>query len=100
MDQEPINANEVAEGLSDAALELCLGWFSFGSKATVNIGAPYANLEANKDAINELLAAGHIVHSFDSWRKVHTYKGTVTTGLIRTSDRAKAILMKRLGIEE
>lgn len=91
---ETITGNDLAEGLSDAAIVLCLGWFSFGSKATVNIDAPHANLHANKEAIDELVAAGHITHSYDERMDRHTYKGSTAATLIRTSDRAKAIVAK------
>ena len=93
---ETISANDLAAGLSDEAISLCLGWFSFGSKATVNIDAPHANLHANKAGLDELVAAGHITHEYDARRDRHTYKGSQAASLIRTSDRAKAVVQKLL----
>jgi hypothetical protein len=94
---ETISANDLAAGLSDEAISLCLGWFSFGSKATVNIDPPHANLHANKAGLDELVAAGHITHEYDKRRDRHTYKGSQAASLIRTSDRAKAVVQKLLG---
>src|SRR3546814_17761157 len=87
-------ANDLAAGLSDDAIALCLGWFSFGSKATVNINPPHANLHANKASLDELMVAGHITYEYDARRDRHTYKGTSATITIRSSARAKAIVDK------
>src|SRR3546814_13664080 len=67
-------ANDLAAGLSDDAIALCLGWFSFGSKATVNINPPHANLHANTASLDELMVAGHITYEYDDRRDRHTYK--------------------------
>lgn len=94
---DTVSANDLAASLSDDAIALCLGWFSFGSKATVNIDAPHANLHANKAGLDELVAAGHITLEYDKRRDRHTYKGSEAATLIRTSDRAKAVVEKLLG---
>src|SRR3546814_4727038 len=64
-------ANDLAAGLSDDAIALCLGWFSFGSKATANINPPHANLHANKASLDELMVAGHITYEYDARRDRH-----------------------------
>src|SRR3546814_3027674 len=69
-------ANDLWAGLSDDAIALFHGGFSFGSKATVNINPPHANLHANKASLDELMVAGHITYEYDARRDRHTYKGT------------------------
>jgi len=88
-----------AEGLSEEAVELCIGWFSRGSKVELNISPPHANLHANRAALDELEARGHIVHEHDARRDVHTYRGTAATALVRTSARGRATAMRLLGID-
>ena len=85
--------NQLAEPLSDAAITLCLGWFMFGAKATVNISPPHANLHQNKGALDELVEAGLITHSYEERRDIHSYKGTTEARSIAASDQAKKLML-------
>lgn len=87
-----------AEGLSDDAVKLCLGWFSFGAKGTVNISPPHENKTLNQAAIDELLAIGAIVHSHEAHRDIHTYAGTSMCDAINKTPRARSILKSVLGV--
>ena len=92
-------AESSAEGLSEEAVELCLGWFSRGAKVELNISPPHENLHANRAALDELVARGHILHVHDPRRDVHTYRGTCASALVRTSDRGRRTAMRLLGID-
>jgi hypothetical protein len=96
-DPDP-EAAAAAEGLSEEALELCVGWFARGSKVELNISPPHANLHANRAALDELEARGHVSHVHDAKRDVHTYRGTAATALAKTSRRGRATAMRLLGI--
>lgn len=76
--------NRVVErgDLSQAAKELCAGWFFFGEKAVVTSHAPHASLKANRTAMDELLAAGLVSQeSYNVFGSVRFY-GTVEAGKI------------------
>lgn len=92
-------ANAAAEGLSEEAVELCVGWFSRGAKVEVNISPPHENLHANRAALDELEARGHVLHVHDARRDVHTYRGTTASALVKTSDRGRKTAMRLLGID-
>ena len=86
----------LVEQLSDEALALNAGWFSFGKKATVTIAAPYANYKANLGAIDELIGADIITYEWDDWQKTHVLRGTEMCNEIRQSDRSKKLIMSYL----
>lgn len=46
--------------LSQNAINLCAGWFSFGVKSSVRSHPPHETYWKNKAAVDELLAAGLI----------------------------------------
>lgn len=92
-------ANAAAEGLSEEAVELCVGWFSRGAKVEMNISPPHENLHANRAALDELEARGHVLHVHDPRRDVHTYRGTTASALVKTSDRGRKTAMRLLGID-
>jgi hypothetical protein len=80
--------------LSDEAIILAFGWFSFGAKASVTSHPPHANMKANQAALDELLAAGLITHEHEQRPGIdrHHFRGsTALTGLLETK-RAKAVL--------
>jgi hypothetical protein len=88
------------DGLSEEAVELCVGWFARGSKVVLTISPPHANLHANRAALDELVARGHILHEHDGARDAHVYRGTSATSDVRTSPRGRATAMRLLGISE
>ena len=85
-------------GLSEEAVELCVGWFAKGSKVTLTISPPHANLHANREGLDELVARGHILHEHDEARDAHVYRGTSATFDVRTSARGRTTAMRLLGI--
>jgi hypothetical protein len=87
--------DQLADTLSDQAIALCLGWFSFGAVGEVNISPPHAALAANKEGLDELVTAKFITHSHEAHRDIHTYKGSRATELVTRSARAKALLAAR-----
>lgn len=96
---ETINPATVAHGLSEEAVELCVGWFSRGSRVEVNIAPPHANLHANRAALDELEGRGYIEHDHDAPSDVHTYRGTAATAIVKASPRGRATAMRLLGID-
>jgi hypothetical protein len=84
--------------LSDDAILLAFGWFSFGAKATVTSSPPHANMRANQDAIDELLAANLITHEHEQRHGLdrHHFKGTSGIKDLLGSERAKAVLTRAL----
>lgn len=92
------SAEQLAETLSDVALKLCLGWFSFGQKGEVNISPPHASKAANQIALDELLDAGIISHAHECARDIHRYRGSDLARQICSSPRARRILSETLGI--
>ena len=87
------------DGLSEEAVELCVGWFAKGSGVTLTISPPHANLEANRAALDELVARGHILHGHDTARDAHVFCGTSATSDVRSSARGRATAMRLLGID-
>lgn len=86
------------EGLSEEAVELCVGWFAKGANVVLTISPPHANLHANRAALDELVARGHILHEHDGARDAHVYRGTSATSDVRSSVRGRATAMRLLGI--
>lgn len=86
------------DGLSEEAVELCVGWFAKGANVVLTISPPHANLHANRAALDELVARGHILHEHDEARDAHVYRGTNATSDVRSSARGRATAMRLLGI--
>jgi hypothetical protein len=84
--------------LSDDAIKLAFGWFSFGSKATVTSNPPHANMGANRAALDELLAAKLITHEHETHYGAdrHIFKGTKAIGELLQTERAKSVLLAAL----
>lgn len=93
-------AEEVAGRLSDDAILLAKGWFSFGSKASVSSHPPHANMKANQAALDELLAADLITHEHETHKRYgidrHHFKGTTAITDVLQTTRAKTLLLDLL----
>lgn len=90
----------LAERLSDDAIKLAFGWFSFGSKAAVTSHPPHATIKANRTALDELLEAELITHEHERHERHridrHHYKGTRAIGELLATERAKVVLTAAL----
>jgi len=95
-----VDPGTVADGLSEEAVEMCIGMFSRGAKVEVNISPPHANLHANRAALEELEARAYILHEHDPVCDIHTYRGTNATSLVKTTVRGRATAMRLLGLSE
>lgn len=89
-------ATEAAAKLSDEAIIVAFGWFSFGAKASVTSSPPHANMESRQAALDELLSLGLITHEHE-YHKRHKidrrhFKGTPEIGSVLGTARARAIL--------
>jgi len=90
----------LAAGLSDEAIIIGFGWFSFGSKASVTSSPPHANMQARQAGLDELLAAGLITHEHEYHKRHgidrHHFKGTRAIMDLFGTERAKAVLKAAL----
>ena len=86
----------IAKGLSDEAIIVGFGWFSFGAKATVTSNPPHRNMTTRKAALDELLAANLITHEHECEPKYqidrHHFRGTREIFDVLHSEHAKAVL--------
>lgn len=85
--------------ISDAAIIVAFGWFSFGAKATVTSRPPHANMKARQGEPDELVAAGLITHEHVTSKyghDDHIFKGTKALQDLMFSDHAKAVLKATL----
>lgn len=90
----------LAKGLTDEAIIVAFGWFSFGAKASVTSNPPHANMKARQSALDELIAADLITHEHESVPKRridrHHFKGTWCVMEMLGTERAKAVLLAAL----
>jgi hypothetical protein len=93
---DPGTADGVAARLSDEAILVAFGWFSFGSKASVTSNPPHANMKARQAALDELLAANLITHEHESEPRYridrHHFRGTQAVMDLFGTKRGKAVL--------
>lgn len=93
-------ANKVAEALSDEAIIVAFGWFSFGAKASVTSNPPHANMKARQAALDELLDAKLIAHEHENRPRYgidrHHFKGTWDLTDMLSTERANAVLKTAL----
>jgi hypothetical protein len=86
--------------VSDDAIVLAFGWFSFGAKASVTSSPPHANMAANRAALDELLAAKLITHEHEYHKRFdidrHHFKGTAGIRDLLQTEHAKAVLASAL----
>lgn len=89
-------AEEIAANLSDEAIIVGFGWFSFGAKAKVTSNPPHANLKARQAALDELLAKNLITHEHEVDKRFkidrHHFQGTNDLMDVLHSPHAKAVL--------
>ena len=89
-----------ASTLSDEAIIVAFGWFSFGAKATVTSHPPHANMIARQAALDELLAANLITHERETNRRLkidrHIFRGTWAVMDMFRHPHAKAVLTAAL----
>ena len=65
--------------LSQAAKDMAAGWFAFGKKSVVNSHEPHATVNANRAALDELIAAGLVTaEPFNKFGSM-TYTGSDAT---------------------
>jgi len=90
----------LAESLSDEAIIVGFGWFSFGAKASVTSNPPHANMQARQAALDELLAAGLITHEHEYHKRYridrHHFKGTRELQEVFSTERAQTVLKNAL----
>ena len=90
--------------LSDEAIIVAFGWFSFGEKATVTSNPPHGNMKARQAALDELIAADLITHEHETHKRYgidrHHFKGTRALSEMLATDRAKAVLKAALESRE
>jgi hypothetical protein len=86
--------------LSDDAILVAFGWFSFGAKASVTSNPPHANMKARQPALDELLAANLITHEHEFHKRHridrHHFKGTWEIMDMLNSAHAKEVLTAAL----
>jgi hypothetical protein len=86
--------------LSDEAIIVAFGWFSFGAKASVTSSPPHANMKARQPALDELLAAKLITHEHESEPRYkidrHHFHGTHELMDMLSTKHAKAVISRAL----
>lgn len=96
--------DEIAAKLSDEAIIVAFGWFSFGSKASVTSNPPHANMQSRQAALDELLALDLITHEHEQHKRYqidrHHFKGTSEVMSLFGTERAKAVLKAALDSRE
>jgi hypothetical protein len=89
-----------ATALSNDAILLAFGWFSFGSKGKVTSHPPHDNMTHHKDALAELQSAGLITHEHETHKRLkidrHHFKGTSALKDMLQHPHAKAVLQSAL----
>jgi hypothetical protein len=87
--------------LSDEAIIVAFGWFSFGAKASVTSNPPHASMKDRQAALDELLAAELITHEHEHHKRHgidrHHFKGTWALQDMLQTEHAKGVLKKALG---
>jgi len=86
-----IAPSALSAGLSEAARDMCAGWFFFGAKAIVKSSPPHATLTANKAALEELVAAGLVTgpHPYNDYGVVEYHGTSAAADVGREAARAR-----------